>query len=169
MTGKSQKVTIFSTSATAAENQLPFISYDNTIFTGNSSEIAEIHYSSSSAPPLVRQHCLAYCLTTQSCDAVFIAYKSGSSELDWCKFYRIGLTVVSFVTLEAGIPQLLLEPWNTLWPGGNGIPASSELMVIGKRTYFFQLQCYIVQRKIRKIKDVEPLYRDMLRGHAISA
>ena len=136
MTGQTQNVAIFSASATGDGNHFPLTLYDNTIFSGNSSGIIEVQYSSSSSQPLAREHCLSYCLTTQTCDSVFITYKSGSNKLDWCRFYRIGLTLNNFVTLQAGIPELSLEPWSSLWSGGNGIPGSSELMVIGKRVVY---------------------------------
>ncbi len=130
----SQNVLIFSPETQNNENKHTFVQYENTIFTGNPAEIRKVQFNSSRSHPVVREHCLEYCLTMQTCDAIFVAHKTGSksNELKWCRLYKIGKTEINLISLTKDIPELTLEPWKSLWPGGSKLPKTSHLLLIGK-------------------------------------
>ena len=82
-------------------------------------------------PFLVSEQCLYHCITTQTCDTIFVSYHNNSDVLESCEFFLTGLNQIEVHTIGENMTELSFEPWNTMWPGGSGVPTASELWILG--------------------------------------
>ncbi len=113
--------------------------YDNTIFVGNVSNIKLANYYFR-FPPVIKHECIHFCLESQLCDAIFVAYKDHSYNLDWCSFYNIEENTANFTSVGTSRGDHSAVPWNSFLPTGQTIPATSELILLGIQVYFYILK-----------------------------
>ena len=93
------------------------------------SNLTEVKYTG--RIPIIKHDCIWYCITTQVCDVILIAYKTQTNGFPWCKFYNIGLEDLNLVDRQTNKSQVTFELWDTVFPSGFDIPVSSELIIIG--------------------------------------
>ncbi len=112
--------------------------YDDTIFLGNVSHVDSAYfYFYFRFPPVIKHECIYFCIESQLCDAIFVAFKHSGNDIDWCSFYNIEENRVNFTSVGPRHGDPLAAPWNSFLPSGRTTPATSQLILLGIQIYFY--------------------------------
>ena len=79
--------------------------------------------------PVFKHDCIHCCVRSNTCNVVYIAYKTGSKLVDWCTLYHLEEVEIMPATNLTLIPDY----WTEMGTQNGLQPGKSELAIFGKR------------------------------------
>ncbi len=107
-----------------------FKQFNDVVFT-NGTGITEVS-TTQCKDPVLKHDCIYCCIETVTCNVVYIAYKNGSNQVDWCTLYHmVEVELISVADLTTMSEYSWY--WAQIWISNGGQPGEHELAVFGKK------------------------------------
>ena len=100
--------------------------FDNAIFT-NGTTTVELP-TTQCGDPVLKHECIYCCITTNTCNVAYIAYRGGNNLVDWFQLYNLR----EIDLISSANPSTVPEYWFEKWIQNGGQPTTSELAVFSK-------------------------------------